>query len=115
MPLNNAAKNLMLDAAGAAIGYISLHTADPGSTGTSEVAGGTYARKAVTWNAATGGNLDNNANPVFDVPAATTITHYGRWSAATGGTFYGGDALPTSEAYTGAGTYSSTDIDITLT
>src|SRR5437870_8328943 len=107
MALNNTAKNLMLDALGAVIGYVSLHTASPGTTGTNEVTGGSpaYARKAVTWNAASGADLDNNANPVFDVPAGTTITHYGLWSASTGGTFYGGDALSAQESYGGQGTY----------
>ncbi|MDP1793196.1 MAG: hypothetical protein Q8K63_03575 [Acidimicrobiales bacterium] len=115
MGLNNNAKNVMLDALAGVAGYMSLHTADPGSTGTSEVAGGSpaYARKAVTWNAAASGNLDNNANPTFDVPAATTITHAGFWSAASGGTFYGGQAI-TNETFGGQGTYTTTDVDVAL-
>lgn len=117
MGLNNTAKNLMLDALGAVVGYVSLHTADPGSTGTNEVTGGSpaYARKAVTWNASSAGDLDNNANPVFDVPASTTITHFGLWSAATSGTFYGGDALSASESFGAQGTYTLTDLDVLLT
>ncbi len=117
MGLTVAAKNVMLDALGAVIGYVSLHTGDPGSNGANEVTGGSpaYARKAVTWNAAASGNLDNNANPVFDVPAGTTITHYGLQSASSGGTFYGGDALSASETFGGQGTYTLTDLDITLT
>lgn len=114
--LNNTAKNLMLDALGAVAVYASLHTADPGATGTSEVSGGSpaYARKAITWNAASGGDLDNNANPVFDVPGSTTITHLGFWSAATGGTFYGSADI-TDETFGGQGTYTTTDVDLTLT
>jgi hypothetical protein len=117
MGLNATAKNVMLDHLGTLAGYVSLHTADPGSSGTSEVNGGSpaYARKSVTWNAASSANLDNNANPVFDVPASTTITHFGLWSAATSGTFYGGAALSASETFGGQGTYSFTDIDVNLT
>ena len=115
MPLNNTAKNLMLDELASVAIYASLHTADPGSTGTNEVTGGSpaYARKSITWNAAASGNLDNNANPVFDVPASTTITHVGLWSASTSGTFYGSFDI-TDEVFAAQGTYTLTDADIAL-
>ena len=35
--------------------YISLHTADPGETGASECTGGSYARQAGSFGAASGG------------------------------------------------------------
>lgn len=86
----------------AAVGYVggalyaSLHTADPGATGASEITGGSpaYARKAVTW---TAGAVDGVATATlagpFDVPASTTITHIGLWTAASGGTFIDKAAL----------------------
>ena len=114
MPLNNTAKNLMLDALGGVISHVSLHTADPGATGTSEVTGGSYARKSITWNAAATANLDSSNQPVFDVPGGTTITHAGYWSASTAGTFYGGRPLPSSEAFGADGTYTLTDVDENL-
>lgn len=116
MALSNAGKNVMLDALGAVAVFASLHTADPGTTGASEVAGGSpaYARKAITWNASSGGDLDNNANPTFDVPASTTVAYFGLWSAASGGTFYGGGALAASETYSAQGTYTLADADVTL-
>lgn len=115
MPLSNNAKNAMLDELATLAVYASLHTADPGATGANEVSGGSpaYARKAITWNAASGGALDNNANPVFDVPASTTITHVGLWSAVSAGTFYGSFDI-TDETFAGQGTYTLTDADITL-
>ena len=116
MALENAGKHVMLDAlAGVAI-YASLHTALPNSSGSNEVSGGSpaYARKSITWNAASGGNLDNNANPVFDVPAGTTITHFGLWSASSAGTFYGSGDI-TDETFGGQGTYTLSDADIPLT
>ncbi len=115
MALSNGAKHVMLDALGAVAVYASLHTGDPGTTGASEVTGGSpaYARKAITWNAAASGNLDNNANPTFDVPASTTVTHFGLWSASSGGTFYAGGDI-TDEVFAGQGTYTLTDADIAL-
>lgn len=115
MGLNNTAKNLMLEELAGVAVWASIHTADPGTTGTSEVSGGSpaYARKAITWNAASGGNLDNNANPVFDIPAGTTITHFGLWSASSGGTFYGSGDI-TDETFAGQGTYTLSDADVSL-
>jgi hypothetical protein len=107
----------MLDALAAVAVYVSLHTGSPGTNGANEVSGGSpaYARKAMTWNAASGGGLDNSNAPVFDVPAGTTVSHFGLWSASSGGTFYGGDALSASESFTGQGTYTLNDGDVTLT
>lgn len=71
--------------------WISLHTADPGTTGTSEATGGSpaYARKQTTW---TGGASDGSvpgSQVEFDAGAGT-YTWVGIWTAATGGTFIGG-------------------------
>lgn len=88
--------------------FISLHTADPGTTGTSEVSGGTYARVAVTWGTVTSGSVSSTAAAVINVPAATTITHWGLWTASTGPTFYYGGTLTASETFGSAGTYSLT-------
>lgn len=117
MPFNDNAKNEMLDAfAGLAL-YASLHTADPGPTGTSEVSGGSpaYARIAVTWDPASGGVVaaDTGTPVVFDVPAST-IRYGGLWSASSGGTFYGGDAV-TEVTFAGQGEYELTSITGTLT
>ncbi|MFR9767039.1 hypothetical protein [Nocardia sp. SC052] len=67
--------------------YVSVHTADPGSTGASEASGGSpaYARKQTTWTSATGGVV-NGSQVTVDLPAGT-YTHIGIWSAASGGTF----------------------------
>jgi hypothetical protein len=92
--------------------HLSLHTADPGDTGASEVAGGSYVREAITWAAASAGAKAINESPVFQVPAATTITHFGLWSAVSGGTFRGGGALPSSEAFGGPGTYTANSLTI---
>lgn len=115
MALSPAGKNVALDAIAAVAGFASLHSADPSTTGANEITGGSpaYARKAHTWNAASSGNLDDSNQPVFDVPA-TTVSHFGLWSASSGGTFYGGGALSASEVFTAQGTYTLTDCDIAL-
>jgi hypothetical protein len=87
--------------------YISLHTADPGTTGTSEVTGGTYARVATTWGTVTSGSVTGSA-AVINVPAGTTITYWGLWTASTGPTFYYGGTLTASDTFGSAGTYSLT-------
>ena len=67
--------------------YLSLHTADPGTTGAFEASGGSpaYARKALSW---TPGSPDGTvtATATFDVPAGT-YTFVGAWTTVTGGTF----------------------------
>jgi hypothetical protein len=109
--LNDAGHNGQLAGLVALAGFASLHTADPGTTGTSEVTGGTpaYARKAITWGSPATSSVAMAATlPVFNVPAATTISYLGYWSLATGGTFYGSRALSSPETYGGQGTYSIT-------
>lgn len=115
--LVTAGKNLMLDS-GFAPAYVSLHTADPGATGTSEVTGGSpaYARKTVSWGAAASGTRSNSTQVVFDVPSGTTISYLGYWSAVSAGTFYGSRALSANETFGGQGTYTIAigDIDETV-
>jgi hypothetical protein len=77
--------------------YVSLHTASPSTTGANEVTGGTYARVAVTWTASTAGSAASNAGSLsINLPASTTATHFGIWSAASAGTYYIGGALSPS-------------------
>lgn len=91
MDLVNAASNLTLTELGSAITHISLHTAYPGTSGSSEVAGGSpaYTREAVTWGAPSAGSMSATGALEFDVPAGTTVAWAGFWSASTAGTFYG--------------------------
>ena len=76
--------------------YVSLHTADPGTTGASEVTGGTYARVAVSWNAASSGSVTQSGALSINLPASTTASYFGVWSASSSGTYYIGGALSPS-------------------
>lgn len=102
-----AAENSAITGVKNAATFISLHTADPSTTGASEVSGGTYARVATTWGTVSGGSVTGSAATI-NVPASTTVTHWGLWTAATAGTFYNGGLLPASETFGAAGTYALT-------
>ena len=83
--------------------YVSLHTADPGNTGTSEVVGGAYARQGpITFTQAGSNPTVASNSAILTYPAATaawgTITNFGIWTAVSGGTFQGSGALTTSKA-----------------
>jgi len=107
MPFTTAPENDAVNAVKGAATFISLHTGDPGGTGANEVTGGSYARVATAWGA-TSGSQSTGSAAVLNVPAGTTITHWGLWTAGSGGTFYYGGALPASENFGSAGTYSLT-------
>lgn len=88
--------------------FVSLHSADPGDTGTSEISGGSYARVQrspdpdtatnTSWNAkvdsGTARRITNNGAITFPTATAnwnggSPLTHFGLWDALTGGTFIG--------------------------
>lgn len=100
--------NALADFTAARWTYLSLHTADPGTTGASEATGGSpaYARVVAAPGAASAGVV-TFGNVTFNVPGNTpggSYTHIGGWSAATGGTFRGGDALNTPVTVSPQGT-----------
>lgn len=107
MPFTSAADTVAITAVKNAATFISLHTGDPSTTGANEVTGGTYARVATTWGTVTAGSV--TGLPVaINVPAGTTITYWGLWTAITAGTFYFGGLLAAAETFGAAGTYSLT-------
>lgn len=117
MPLTNAQKKAVLDhlygnatLSPPATWYVGLSTTTPTATGTNftEPAGGSYARVAVTNNAtnfplATAANPTNKTNGTaieFPTPTGSwgTPTHFGLFTAASGGTpvDYGALVAPTA-------------------
>lgn len=75
---------------------MSLHTADPGKTGASELTGGGYSRQTVTWNSASARARTSSAIVKFS-NLTGTITHFGIW---TGATFISGGQLEDSHTLT---------------
>jgi hypothetical protein len=108
MPKSTFLRNRVLDAVftnqtlNVPVAYMSLHTADPGLTGASEVVGGSYARKALTMSAASAGATANTAIVEFAGMPAVTVTHVGVWSLVSGGNFLYGKNATANKTY-GAG------------
>lgn len=104
---DTTARNVGVDAIAALGLRWALHTADPGgaNSATAEVSGGSpaYARKAVAWNAASGGVATQNGDIVFDVPA-TTVAWASLWNTA--GTVRYLKKQVTSEVFAAQGTYT---------
>lgn len=89
----NAALNGLDGTAGATnrIAYISLHTADPGTTGANEMA--SCPRQSGSWNAASGGSKTNSNALSFANPGTSAATHWGSWDASVGGNYTTGGQL----------------------
>lgn len=81
--------------------YVALFTTSPtdAATGT-EVTGGSYVRKAVTFGSAASGAASNSADVTFDVATASwgTVTHIGIYDAATAGNMLFHGAFTQSKA-----------------
>lgn len=80
--------------------YVGLYTSDPtdANTGT-EVSGGSYARKAVTFGAPSNGASSNSALIEFNQATANwgTVTHMGILDASTSGNLLFHGALTSSK------------------
>lgn len=90
----NAAGNAVL-VAGTTY-YLSLHSADPGTTGASEFSGGGYARQAIVFTTWTTGATANTAAIAVPNAGTTAALYVGVWSAVTVGTYETGAALGSS-------------------
>jgi hypothetical protein len=84
-------------------GYCSLHNSTgPSTTGANEVTSG--SRPQTTWTV--GSSSMTGSQVTINVGASTAgVDYFGIWTAASGGTYYGGGQLPASETYGEAGTY----------
>jgi hypothetical protein len=85
MPLNAAGRNALLDSGKAAYTHVGAYT----DLGTTESSGGSYARQAITWTAASSGITDNNAQISIPINAGQTIVAVSLHSAVSAGTLYG--------------------------
>jgi hypothetical protein len=117
MSISNYYEELLLNCLGNAAAtdprkgtvYVSLHTADPGETGASEVTGGDYARKAITWAAASNpaGTKANSADIQWaTVTWAATVTHAALWDALTVGNCLWSGALAASKTVASGDTFT---------
>ena len=114
----------ILDAIGNATNYtaptafwIQLHTGDPGSAGTSNIAGNA-TRKQVSFGAASGGAIANDAAITWttgEVDTAEDYTHWSAWTASSSGTFlYSGTMTANAVLVGDTFTIPTGDLDLTL-
>lgn len=89
-----AAENAAVNAVTALAVFISLHTADPTTSGGSEAAGST--RQSLTWGAASSGSAAITNAPNVPINASTTVTHFGTWTLVSSGVYEIGGALSSS-------------------
>lgn len=107
MGANANGQNAAIAGLAAVSAFLAVHSALPNTSGSNEVTGGSYARKAVTWTSPATGLVDNTAQITHDIPAGETAFCYGLWSAVTVGTFYG--ILPRTGV--GEGLYAFGSVD----
>jgi hypothetical protein len=98
--------------------YIQLHTADPGASGTTAVAGNA-TRKSVSFSAAASGAITNDADIDWtsgEVDTSEDYTHYSLWDASTVGNFLHSGTI-TANPVVSADTFkiAAGDLDITVT
>jgi len=92
-----------VDLVTAEITHISLHTASPGTTGASEVTGGSpaYARLVPTYNASASSSADITTTLEFNGPDnGGPVTHVGYWRGAN---FWIGRGVSTSRSFNSDG------------
>ena len=74
--------------------YLSLHTGDTAGTGADE---GTDGRQAITFASSSGGSQASTDAQTWSSPAGSqTYTHFGVWTASSGGTFIRGGVFNAS-------------------
>lgn len=114
MPLNDNGLNACLVGGLTDVAqYLSVHTGDPSTIGANE---STAARQLVAWGSPAAGVISLSGAEAFTGGAASgACTHFGLWSAASGGTFYGGDPLTGDQTFNAAGEYTVNDVDVTVT
>lgn len=99
--------------------YLGLFTADTGleaNSPSAEVSGGSYARKTVTFAAASSGSAATNATVTFDTATANwgTITHVAVMDAATSGNVLFWGAVTTSKTIESGDTFQVSSGNLTI-
>ena len=103
MAFTTASKDTAVNALTATGSWIALCTGDPGTVGSNEVSGGSYARAQTTWGSSSSGTAAGSQVTFSSVPSGS-YTHYAVFTAATGGTFRWGFALSPGVTLSASGT-----------
>jgi hypothetical protein len=100
--------------------YLALFTTNPTSAGTgTEVSGGSYARKSISFDSAASRTTDNSGKITFAAATASwgTVTHWGTFDALTSGNLINFGQLTTSRTVASGDTVELAigDLDISVT
>ena len=113
MPLTNAGKTTAAEAVGDAYTWLALHN---GQAGDAEMSGGGYARIQYSPGAGSAGVVAIPATGPFNVPSGASVSRFSIWSAQSGGTEGGNEALDTpTGVYAADGEFNFTGGTITAT
>lgn len=94
--------------------FIQLHTADPGTAGTTAVAGNNV-RKSMAFAAASSGSKATNADITWtSVSTTETYAYVSLWDASTAGNFLWSGALTASKSVTAGDTFTLTSGQVTV-
>lgn len=101
----------------AALIYVGLHTANPGTVGTTAVSSVT-TRPSITFTTATTGVLNSSSTPSWASWAGTNgevVSHVSFWDAATVGVFLWSAALSASKTINTGDTFTLSSASLTIT
>jgi hypothetical protein len=96
--------------------FVQLHTAAPGTAGTTSVSVGSTTRVSVTFGTASSGVVTmTTSNPQWtNGGTSETITAISIWTASTAGTFLTSGALTTSQAWASGNILQLSSLSVTI-
>jgi len=96
---------------------VKLHTADPGSAGTTAAAAGDTTRKVVTWGSAAAGSkaMSSMSGSWTNGGTNETLSHLSFWDNVSAGVFLASAVLSSSQAWNTGNVYALTALTISLT
>ena len=112
MALQETILNSALDTIAGRIDSVSLHTADPGTTGANELTGGGYTRQTPAWGSATSAAVEVTTPISFNIAAGNEIQYVGFWE---GTTWMGSGALSEPEQFNNDGQLTIQELSISAT
>lgn len=114
MTISNYYELVILDALDAVGCFIQLHVGDPGEAGTADAAA-EATRKAIAFDAAAGGAMDNTSLLEWlNVAGTETYTHFSLWDDLTAGNCLWTGTI-TANPVTAGDTFQIAAADLTLT
>lgn len=113
MALEENVLNTAVDAVTAELSWISLHSADPSTSGANETSD---ARLSATWASASSGSASITNDPLsFTGPNSGAITHVGAWDSETMGVWKGSAPIVGDSSFNANGDFDLTSLSVIAT